>query len=152
MSVRKSITLPLMIFLFYAAAPLDRIELLFYDCGEEIEAPPPERDVTCPPLLCGIPFAFGLHLSPTAPVLRSIPPTPLLYSAPTARLDGRGIAYAAICHSVTPPLSYTLRPLERGTLAFDSRHFDRNVVGLSLSIVYERLHRRIQATKGRNIR
>ncbi len=49
----------LTVFLFSAAAPLDRIELLFYDCDEEIEAPPPEGDATCPPLLCGIPFAFG---------------------------------------------------------------------------------------------
>lgn len=45
---------------FYAA-PLDKIELLFYDWSEEIEAPPPEGDTTRPPLLRGIPFAFHLY-------------------------------------------------------------------------------------------
>jgi hypothetical protein len=52
----------LMVSSFYTSAPLDRIELLFYDWNEEIEAPPPEGDATCPPLLCGIPFAFGSDL------------------------------------------------------------------------------------------
>ena len=51
---------------FYAA-PLDKIELLFYDWSEEIEAPPPEGDATRPPLLCGISFAF--HLCTPLPLL-----------------------------------------------------------------------------------
>lgn len=50
---------------FYAV-PLDKIELLFYDWSEEIEAPPPEGDATRPPLLRGIPFAFHLSLLPLA--------------------------------------------------------------------------------------
>lgn len=110
MSVRKSITLPLMIFLFYAAAPLDRIELLFYDCGEEIEAPPPERDATCPPLLCGIPFAFGLHFSPNHACAS-------LYPAHTAIIlranRSPGWSWHSLCSNL--PLSYSAAILHAET-------------------------------------